>query len=130
MKEYVRFRWIKGNNVLFKRLGIILLAFFTFLGCAKQRPPDVLSQEEMVKALSEVYLTEEKVNRLNLSRDSGEKVYQYFNDKLFEKLGVTDSTFKRSLGYYQGQPKEMEKIYAALIDSLNLREQRLSIPTQ
>ena len=82
----------------------------------------------MVKVLSELYLTEEKVNKLSLNRDSATIVFNYFNDEVFRKLGTTDSVFRRSMDYYMERPKEIEKIYAALIDSLNLQEQRLSIP--
>jgi hypothetical protein len=84
----------------------------------------------MVKVLSELYITEEKIKHLNVSQDSAAAVYSYFNSKMFEKLGTNDSTFRRSMTYYMNRPEELEKIYAALIDSLNLKEQRLSIPTK
>jgi hypothetical protein len=49
---------------------------------------------------------------------------------MFAKLGVSDSVFKRSFDYYMDRPREMEQIYAALVDSLSLKEQRLDIPQQ
>lgn len=100
-----------------------------FFSCQENAQSEgVLSPEEMVTVLSEIYITEEKVNKLGLPHDSAVKVYDYFKGKVFEKTGTTDSTFKRSMDYYMERPLEIEKIYATLIDSLNLREQRLSIP--
>jgi hypothetical protein len=46
-------------------------------------------------------------------------------DKAFARAGTHDSTFKRSLEFYARTPKEIDDIYTALIDTLNLHEQRL-----
>ncbi len=87
-------------------------------------PKDILPPDEMVRVLSEVYINEEKVNRLNMRRDSAETVFAALKDRMFTKLHVPDSVFKRSFDYYMDHPVEMEKVYSALVDSLNLREQR------
>ncbi len=129
MKEYDYFYKTKGNSYARSGLIILLFALFACLSCNNRKHPrDILSRDEMVQTMSELYITEEKVNRLGLNHDSAAKVFNYFDDKVFEKLGTTDATFKRSMTYYMERPQELAKIYAALIDSLNLREQRLSIP--
>ena len=44
--------------------------------------------------------------------------------KVFAESGVTDSVFKKSFDYYMERPAEMEQIYTALVDTLQLKEQR------
>lgn len=92
--------------------------------CADRRPPHVLSKPEMVKIMEKIYITEEKVNQLALSRDSAKQVFSVISQKVFEEAGVRDSVFKKSFDYYMERPKEMELIYTALVDTLQLREQR------
>lgn len=120
---------IKGFISPAKSLWLFPIAFCFLIACGhKRRPEGVLSRQEMVKVLSEIYITEEKVNRLALKHDSTVKVFDRLKDRLFEKYETNDSTFKRSMNYYWGNPKELEAIYTALVDSLNLREQRTSLP--
>lgn len=129
MKEHKEICRVKITGLAKGCLIFSCLIFLLIASCKRQKSTaDVLSSEEMVKVLSELYLTEEKVNKLDLNRDSAALVFSYFNDEVFEKLGTTDSVFRRSMDYYMDRPQEIEKIYAALIDSLNLHEQRLSIP--
>jgi hypothetical protein len=104
---------------------LVLLAVFA---CNKKtdKPHDILSQDDMVKVMAEVYIAEEKVNSLALARDSAERVFTHFQQRVFETTGIPDSVFKKSIDYYMERPKEMEKIYSVLVDSLQLREQRVS----
>ena len=62
---------VKG--LLYKRATVFCVALFMLLGNAcdqAERDPAILSHEEMVKVLTEVYLTEQKINRFGLARDS------------------------------------------------------------
>lgn len=93
-------------------------------GTRDNRPSDVLDKPTMVKTLIDVYVMEEKVRRLSLSPDSTQKVFERLKTKVFEADTIQDSVFRKSLDYYMGQPKEMQQIYTALVDSLNLREQK------
>ena len=86
---------------------------------------DILTKKQMVKALTEIYLTEQKINRLGVPRDSAEREFERFKRVVFEKIEVKDSVFKRSFNYYMDRPKDMEFIFTALVDSLSLMEQRL-----
>ena len=121
-------RLISGmkNDGRINGLKWVLVATLCFLfSCQKQRAPEgILTQPEMVKVLMEVYLDEEKVNRIGLTRDSAEGVFDSLKVRTFVKLNLTDSVFMRSMNYYTDRPKEMEMIYSALVDSLQLREQR------
>jgi hypothetical protein len=95
--------------------------------CSKddQKPADLLNQEEMVRVMAELYLTEQKISTLGIKRDSLKQVFSVMKERIFTKAGTTDSVFKRSLNYYMSHPKVIEGIYTALIDSLNLHEQQM-----
>jgi hypothetical protein len=114
----------------FRNVITVARVLVVILLCSSCREADtdsqrVLTRPEMVHALTEIYLSEQKVNRLGLQRDSAELEFQRFKEIIFENIGVSDSVFKRSFDYYMDRPKEMEMIYTALVDSLSLMEQRI-----
>jgi hypothetical protein len=104
----------------------IVLIAVCFSSCRSEDKPEgkILSQPEMVEVLIDVYLAEQKLSRIGVSTDSATAVFAIMESRLFEKHGVADSVFKESLKYYKDHPKDLEKIYSALVDSLQLREQR------
>jgi len=85
----------------------------------------------MVATLSELYIGEQKISTLGISRDSLRTVFGAMKGDIFDRVGtdihtqVNDSVFKKSFDYYMGHPQTLEKIYTALIDTLNLHEQRM-----
>jgi len=100
---------------------------FIFLAaaCKPQKAPEsVLTEQEMVAILTEIYLAEEKVGRVGIPFDSIKKVFPEFETKIFEKTDVPDSVFRKSMEYYMANPKKLEYIYTVLVDSLNLQAQR------
>lgn len=108
----------------FIRIFLFLAALAWIVSCGEDRPEGILSKEEMVRIMEELYIAEEKINHLALSRDSSRTVFSVMGEKVFENFAVTDSIFKRSFDYYMERPKDMELIYTALVDTLHLREQR------
>ena len=106
---------------------VVLTALvFTILMMAcgsKKRPADVLSEPAMTKALIEMYLAESKAGRAGLSYDSIKQIFPAMEAKVFEKVSTTDSVFRKSMQYYFAHPDKLERIYAAVVDSLNLRSQ-------
>jgi hypothetical protein len=103
-----------------------LVVFVFCLSCIEGgKPDDILTKDQMVKALTEIYITEQKVNRLGLQRDSADRQFERFEQLVFKKVGIADSVFKKSFDYYLDRPKEMHMIYTALVDSLSLMEQRI-----
>jgi hypothetical protein len=113
-------------------LTLISAAVFSWAAsCSgRHKPEDVLSKAEMVQILEEMYLAEEKINRLGIPRDSAKEVFEVIKKKVFENTVATDSVFQRSFDYYMDQPKEMELIYMALVDTLQLKEQRAPFHTE
>lgn len=83
----------------------------------------------MVEIMEDLYIAEEKVNYLALSRDSAVAVAALMENKVFEKAAISDSLFRKSFDYYMERPREMELIYTALVDSLQLKEQRAPMET-
>src|SRR5688572_33421931 len=125
----MEFRFImnaKGwmNQFILGGFLCILVLCFSCADSDKDKKP-VLTQQQMVKALTELYLAEQKINRLGLPRDSAAGEFDRFKQLVFEKIEVSDSVFKRSFNYYMDRPKEMEVIFTALVDSLSLMEQRI-----
>ena len=108
--------------------SIVWLGYLSVIGflssCEEKKEADVLSQAEMVRVMTEIYIVEDKVNRLAMGPDTSRQIFNKMREKISEKTGVPDSVFLKSLDYYTQDPKQMEQIYTALVDSLNLKEQR------
>ncbi|HEY8511405.1 MAG TPA: DUF4296 domain-containing protein [Cyclobacteriaceae bacterium] len=112
-------------------VAILVVGILGILSCEKQRQPrDIMSQDKMVQTLRSLYIAEEHVSRLGLRPDSARKFFARMEDRLFEDAGITREEFIRSFDYYVNHPDEWESVFSALVDSLNLQEQRLSLPVQ
>ena len=121
---------MKKTRELTIRVFLLLVTFGAVFSCAERKPEGILSKAEMVQVMEELYVAEEKVNYLALSRDSAKMVAKVMAVKVFERADVNDSIFKKSFDYYMERPKEMELIYTALVDTLQLREQRAPFSTE
>ena len=109
-----------------RRLFFFLCLWIMVVSCGKEeRPADILTPDQMVENLIEIYITEAKLGRVpGANRDSTKQIFDYLDEKMFEKMGITDTLFQKSYNYYFDRPTELESIYTVVIDSLNLREQR------
>lgn len=115
---------MKKTRIHTIRVLLFLAGLGVVFSCGERKPEGILSKAEMVQVMQELYIAEEKVNHLGLSRDSAKMVAGVMDSKLFNRAGVNDSIFRKSFDYYMERPKEMELIYTALVDTLQLREQR------
>ena len=103
---------------------VVLIIFA--LSCENRQVPEgVLTHDQMVTVMSELYIAEQKISSLGIKRDSLEQIAEVVQDKVFAKVGISDSVFRMSMNYYMDHPQELELIYTSLVDSLNLREQRI-----
>lgn len=110
-------------------LPTIILGLLACAACETKAPPEgVLSQAEMVQALKTLYIAEEHVSRFGLKPDSARKYFARLESRLFDRMGIEPDTFERSFDYYVQNPDEWEQVYSALVDTLNLEEQRFSLP--
>ena len=104
-------------------IAIGIMVSFLVLACNSEKPKGILSEQQMVKVLTEIYLMEEKSARSITPYDSLKKKFPKFSVKIFEKLHVSDSVFNESMEYYMAHPKKLEHIYAAVVDTLSLKAQ-------
>lgn len=106
--------------------GIVWIILLALTGaCSKEREKEsVLSKEQMVEVMMDIYLAEARTGLLLVERDSAYKLFLPFQDSLLRRKGIPDSLLKKSYAYYMERPEEIEAIFDAIIDSLSLREQR------
>ena len=100
---------------------------FALIACGSRsdKPKILLTKSQMVHAMTDLYLTEQRVISLGVPRDSSLRIFGVLSPKALEEAGTSDSVFRQSLNYYMANPKDLEEIFNALIDSLNLREQKM-----
>ena len=105
----------------------ILWLIFMGLSCKESKQQEeFLSEAEMVHILMELYKAEAKLDKLSISQDSLTKLAPKMQERVFVKTGVSQSMYKKSMEYYVANPKKMESVYTALVDSLSLLEQSLT----
>ena len=97
---------------------------------SEKRNSAALSQEQMVDFLIDLHLSEATVQDLRLKPDSAIALFKVQEKLLYKQHGITDSMFINSFQYYLEQPVLMEEIYAAIIDSLSLRQVLLRESTE
>lgn len=110
-------------------VAVALLFIVTGCGSSDEKPAEILSHSQMVRALTDIYLAEQTANQLGIDADSAKFVFSKLKAGFFEKRKFTDSIFNKSFHYYIDRPLELEEIYVALVDSLTLAEQRLNVLT-
>lgn len=114
-----------------KCVSFLLLLFIsvTFFSCGKEKLPEgVLSKEELSALMVKIYLAEARLSVLLVPRDSAEKLFNPFQEKLLKEEGLSDSVMSITYQYYLNHPKDLEEIYDSVIDTLSLREQRSKPP--
>lgn len=124
----MRIKGFKNKNLIAG--AFVVLFLMASCGDDRHKNGEVLTHAQMTQALIEVYLAEQKVNRFGIPRDSAEYHFKRLSPIVLEKIGITDTLFKKSFNHYMDRPKEMELIYTAVVDSLSLMEQRLQVPAQ
>jgi hypothetical protein len=90
-------------------------------------PAQLLPKEKMVSLLVQLHILEARVEASRLSPDSARALFQAQKKDLLWKNDVSeaDSILQRSYRYYAVNNKDMDEIYKAVIDSLELREAQL-----
>nr|WP_262888275.1 DUF4296 domain-containing protein [Hymenobacter siberiensis] len=89
-------------------------------------PADLIPREHMAQMLADLHQLEAQVESSRLSPDSGRALYLAQHKSLLWKHEVTDSAFQRSYRYYGIHGKDLNEIYAGVIDTLNHRETKLN----
>lgn len=106
-----------------KRILALLLILFSLGACDRNSPPPgILSEDEMVNVLIDIQLTEGITSALPIAYDSSQALYSLLERDVFEKHGVQDSVFTKSMLFYLEDAKKMDRIYSRVIDSLVVHE--------
>lgn len=106
------------------KIKFCLVVIWLFTGCISEVkvPQDVLTQEEMVGLLIDIHILESQTGQLRISKDSARIVFKHFEDEILGDHKVDSTLYVKSLEFYYSNPKLMEEIYAAVLDSLSLYE--------
>jgi len=122
---YFNDMWPPSNKIPALMIVWSLVAGSIFFSCDKEKAPkDILTQDQLTKIMIEFYLGEAKLSNYTLPYDSARKLFIPFEAAVLQKYQVSDSTLLKTYQYYFDHPKELEKIYEIVIDSLNLRERK------
>src|SRR5690242_413804 len=109
-----------------QKLSLIFL-FLASGACSSPKKPDgVLTQAQLSALFIDIYLAEARLEALPMAKDSSVRYFVPFEERLLKAKGISDSTMKQTYSYYLAHPKELEQVYDAVIDTLVLRDQRLS----
>ncbi|MFN6946191.1 MAG: DUF4296 domain-containing protein [Cytophagaceae bacterium] len=106
----------------------IFYLFFVFLlvGCSSPEEPDfdILPEPKMVEVLAQIHAYEALVNAQNLPSDSAKAIYRELEEKAFADHEVDRDHFEKSYAFYLRNIHHMDRIYAQIVDTLNLWEAR------
>ena len=104
------------------------LSFVILWSCGNntELPQNVLSKEEMVDILLEVYVAQAKIGQeRSIKKDSAEILYSYYQNYILQNKNTDTTTFYSSLTYYFEHPEDFDKINEIVLDSLNLRLEKM-----
>ncbi len=90
------------------------------------RPADLLPRPRLVAALVDLHLLESRVENASLKPDSARALFLAQQKNIFWTYHLNDSSFQHSVRYYGIHGKDLDEIYAAVVDSLDARAHRLN----
>lgn len=96
-------------------------------GNGDDRPENILSKEQMVDLMIDVQIAQTRVDNLRVGKDSAQKLYDKYHAYLLSEHVVEDSAFYESLRYYLNRPHDLNLIHEAVLDTLNLRLQKIEV---
>ena len=105
-----------------KNFFLTALVILSACGSSDQ-PENLMTPQQMTKLLMEVHLLEAKISEIPIMPlDSSQRVFDHFEEKLFAEMEITVEQYETSFNYYLDHPREFEKIYKAVVDSLLQKE--------
>jgi hypothetical protein len=104
----------------------ILLVFASVSACRKKQETAILSHARMAEMLTDFYLKESVLQKSGVNTDSALTIMTHLRSAFAGQHGMADSVIDISFRYYLAHPQELDAIYETVIDSLSLREQRMS----
>lgn len=107
------------------KLWILGCVICVACGNGDNKPDNILSREQMVGLMIDMQIAQTRVADLRVGKDSAQKVYDQYHEYLLSAHVVEDTTFYESLRYYLNRPQDLNFIHEAVLDTLNLRLQKI-----
>ena len=107
-----------------KRLFYILFCI-GLLACGEKetkQPAGLVPRDQMVQILADIHTAEAQIESNMVYPDTAMMSYNYAEQQIFKKHGVTEQEFRDTYQYYKDNLKEMDKLYEIIVDTLSLRE--------
>ena len=107
------------------RIPVIMTVFL--LACSgpstKEMPNKVLSQTEMISAMTDVHLLKGKISVLRKTQAVSQLQEDSLFELLYEKHNISEAILDSSLTYYALQESELlEQIYTEVVEVLKKQE--------
>ena len=108
--------------------NIFLTVLVILCACGgPEKPENLITPQQMTKLLLEVHILEAKMNKLPVvPLDCTQVVFDHYEKLLLEDMNITEEQYQVSFDYYLDHPKQFEKIYNAVVDSLLQKEKTAS----
>ncbi len=100
-----------------------LLTFFIIISCQSRIEENIIKKEIMVKILIDLHLAEKAIGELNYDNDTLKSLYSIKEKEIFDRYSISEEFYRKSYSHYFFDPKELDEVYATLIDSLLLYQQ-------
>ncbi|MCU0428394.1 MAG: DUF4296 domain-containing protein [Cytophagaceae bacterium] len=108
---------------LFVFLWISLICISCQQNGKAQPAGEILSEEKMVQVMVKLHVLEAMMT-LRIKNDTSVATYQHLEKQLLKEEGIDYELFKSSRTFYEQDPAVMDKLYEAVVDSLNVLEQK------
>lgn len=118
-----------------RRNAALLLGLVLTVACdpdagAPPAPADLLTPATLVPLLADLHVAEARAQHSARAADTVQALYHQQEAAIFRRRGLSAGRFQRSYAYYAGRPTALEAIYAALTDTLAMRQVRLRATTE
>jgi hypothetical protein len=103
-----------------------MMGFLSFSCIDKDKrttpPENLLTRKQMIGILTDMHIAEAKTSAARLPHDSSTAFFQHLQDQIMDKYNTDTAQYKSSYKWYAENVKQMDEIYAAVVDSLGARE--------
>jgi hypothetical protein len=103
------------------RISILILIFcgsICFLSCQDDEIKPQIPDEEMVKILTDLHISEAAI--LSLNQKIKDSISVIYYQQVFEIHGVVDSIFYKDLEVLRSDSKRLEEIYIKVLENIEL----------
>jgi hypothetical protein len=103
------------------RISILILIFcgsICFLSCQDEEIKPQIPDEEMVKILTDLHISEAAI--LSLNQKIKDSISVIYYQQVFEIHGVVDSIFYKDLEVLRSDSKRLEEIYIKVLENIEL----------